>query len=98
MAGGSSQRDVDFQTAYGYDCDMPVTVESMAKEALELPVSGRAFLVEQLLDSLSGEVNSEAEQAHLVEIELRRSAVAKGDAKLIEGGDAMRQARNAMRK
>ncbi len=77
---------------------MATTVEKVAADALQLPSDGRAFLVETLLDSLSGETDPAVEAAHLVEIRRRREAVRSGEAKLIEGDEALRQARAALRK
>ena len=77
---------------------MPATVEAMVQEALELPASGRALLVEKLLASLAGDVDDEVEKAHLQEIEKRRSAVKNGEAKLINGAEGLKQARAAMQK
>jgi hypothetical protein len=77
---------------------MVTTVEKVAAEALQLSSDGRAFLVETLLESLSGETDSTVEKAHLAEIRRRREAVRSGKAKLIDGDDALRQARAALRK
>jgi hypothetical protein len=44
---------------------MVLTVEMVAQEALGLPISGRALLVERLLASLAGETNLAVERAYL---------------------------------
>ena len=77
---------------------MASTVEKVAAEALGLPSAGRALLVEKLLESLSGEVDSTIERAHLDEVRRRRDAVGSGKATLIEGDEALRRARAALRK
>lgn len=77
---------------------MATLVEKVAADALQLPTDGRAFLVETLLDSLSGKVDPAVEKAHLAEIRSRREAVRSGQANLIDGDDALRQARAALRK
>jgi hypothetical protein len=77
---------------------MAVTVEKVAADALQLPSDGRVLLVETLLESLSGETDPAIEKTHLAEIRLRREAVRSGKAKLIEGDEALRQARAALRK
>jgi hypothetical protein len=77
---------------------MATTVEKVAADALQLPSDERAFLVETLLESLTGESDPSVEKAHLVEIRKRREAVRSGKAKLIDGDDALRQARAALRK
>jgi hypothetical protein len=77
---------------------MATTVEKVAADALQLPSDGRAFLVETLLESLSGETDPTVEKAHLAEIRGRREAVRAGKATLIDGDEALRQARAALRK
>jgi Putative addiction module component len=77
---------------------MAVTVEMVAQEALGLPVSGRALLVEKLLASLSGETNLTVERAHLKEIRERRAAVRAGKAGLVDGTVALQKVRAALRK
>lgn len=77
---------------------MATTVEKVAADALQLPSDGRAFLVETLLESLSGETDPTVERVHLAEIRQRREAMHSGKAKLIDGEEALRQARAALRK
>jgi len=62
-----------------------------------LPGDGRAFLMEKLLGSLSGEVDSTVERAHLAEVRRRRAAVQSGNTELIDGDEALRRARAALR-
>ena len=50
-----------------YASNMALSVEMVAEEALNLPTSGRALLVEKLLASLAGEANPTVERAHLEE-------------------------------
>ncbi|MDP3070518.1 MAG: addiction module protein [Opitutaceae bacterium] len=76
---------------------MASTVEQVAADALTLPSDGRAFLVEKLLGSLSGEVDSTVERVHLADVQNRRAAVRSGQSKLIEGDQALRRARDALR-
>jgi hypothetical protein len=64
---------------------MALTAEKVAQEALGLPISGRALLVEKLLASLAGETNPAVERAHLDEIRQRRAAVRSGKSSLVEG-------------
>jgi hypothetical protein len=72
---------------------MAITVETVAQEALGLPFSGRALLVETLLASLAGETNPSVERAHLDEISQRRS----GAASLVDGVEALKDVRAAPR-
>jgi hypothetical protein len=77
---------------------MADTVEKVAAQALGLPVAGRALLVEKLLESLSGEADPAVERNHLDEVRRRREAVRSGAAKLVDGDEALRRARAALRK
>lgn len=76
---------------------MASTVEKVAAEALQLPSDGRALLVETLLESLSGETDPAVEKAHLAEVHRRREAVRTGKSHLIDGDEALRRARAALR-
>jgi hypothetical protein len=77
---------------------MSLSVETLAKEALGLPTSGRALLVEKLLASLAGKVDPSVERTHLAEIRERRAAVRSGKAKLIDGALALKKVRAALKK
>jgi hypothetical protein len=77
---------------------MAGSMEKVAADALELSAVGRAWLVEQLLASLEGETEPRVERAHLDEIRQRRFAVQEGQAKLVDGEDALRRARMDVRK
>ena len=77
---------------------MALSVEMVAEEAMNLPTSGRALLVEKLLASLAGEANPTVERAHLDDVRERRAAVSSGKSRLVEGTEAIRTARAAMRR
>lgn len=77
---------------------MADAVEKVAAQALGLPVASRALLVEKLLESLSGEADPAVERNHLDEVRRRRDAVRSGAAKLVDGDEALRLARAALRK
>jgi hypothetical protein len=77
---------------------MALSVEMVTQEALRLPVSGRASLVETLLASLAGEINPSVERAHLDEIRQRRAAVRSGKATLVDGAEGLRKVQAALRK
>jgi len=76
---------------------MALSVEMVAQEALGLPTGERALLAEKLLDSLAGETNTDVDRAWVDEVRRRRAAVRDGSATLIDGPDAVRQARAAIR-
>ena len=77
---------------------MALSVEMVAEEAMNLPASGRALLVEKLLASLAGEANPAVERAHLDDVRERRAAVRSGKSRLVEGTEAIRTARAAVRR
>jgi hypothetical protein len=76
---------------------MALSIEMVAEEALNLPTAGRALLVEKLLASLAGEANPTVERAHLDEVRERRAAVRSGKSRLVQGTEAIRKARAAVR-
>jgi hypothetical protein len=77
---------------------MALSVEMVEEEALNLPTSGRALLVEKLLASLSGEISPAVERVHLDEVRERRAAVRSGKTRLVDGTEALRKARVGVRK
>jgi putative addiction module component (TIGR02574 family) len=77
---------------------MAVSAEKVARDALGLPIVGRAQLVEQLLTSLAGKSDPAIERAHLAEVRRRRAAVRSGRASLVDGNEAHRQVRAALGK
>jgi len=77
---------------------MALSAEMVAEEALGLPTSGRALLVEKLLASLAGEANPAVERAHLDEVRERRDSVRTGKASLVDGTEGLREVRAALQK
>ena len=73
------------------------TLEKVASDALGLSSASRAQLVEKLLASLAGESDPTVERAHLDEVRRRREAVRSGKAQLVDGEEALRRTRAAMR-
>jgi hypothetical protein len=55
-------------------------------------------LLEKLLESLAGEVTPAVERAHLEEVRRRRESVRTGETSLIDGPEAHRQVRAALRR
>ena len=76
---------------------MALIVEKVAEEALGLPSAERAMLVEKLLASLAGEIEPAVERAHLDDIRRRRVAARSGKSVLIDGDEALRQVRTALK-
>ena len=75
---------------------MALTAEMVAQKARGLPTGERALLAEKLLDSLAGETNADVDRAWMDEVRRRRAAVHDGRATLVDGPDALRQARAAI--
>ena len=71
---------------------MPASPDVFEK-ALALPTESRAVLVEKLLASLAGEIDSAVERANLDEVRQRRASAQKGNTKLIDGAAAIAEAR-----
>ena len=80
-----------------YSFSMALSVEMVEEEALNLPTSGRALLVEKLLASLAGEISPAVERGHLDEVRERRAAVRSGKAQLVDGREALAKARAGVR-
>jgi hypothetical protein len=76
---------------------MALSLEMVAEEAMNLPTSGRELLLEKLLASLASKTNPTVERAHLDEVRDRRAAVRFGKSRLVEGTEAIRTARAAVR-
>ena len=76
---------------------MALTVDQVAADALGLPSASRAELVEKLLASLAGQTNPTVERLNLDEIRRRREATRTGQSSLINGDEALRLARAALR-
>ncbi len=77
---------------------MALTVDQVASDALGLPSASRAELVEKLLASLAGQANPTVERLHLDEVRRRQEAARSDPSALIDGDDALRLARAALRK
>jgi hypothetical protein len=76
---------------------MALTLDQVASDALGLPSASRAELVEKLLASLAGQTNPTVERLHLDEVRRRREATRPGPSSLIDGDEALRLARAALR-
>jgi hypothetical protein len=73
------------------------SVEAVTEEALALPTRGRVLLVEKLLASLEGKIDPAVERDTLKQIRERRAAVGSGKSMLVDGPDALKRARGAVR-
>lgn len=77
---------------------MPTLVEELSARAKALPAEGRARLAEELLDSLEGEPDVEAEAAWDREIERRVAEIESGSVELIASEDVHAEARRLIRR
>ena len=72
---------------------MPTLVEELSARAKTLPSTDRARLAEELLDSLQGDSDAEADAAWDREIERRVAEIEAGTVKLISAEDVHAEAR-----
>ncbi|QTA80228.1 Putative addiction module domain-containing protein [Desulfonema limicola] len=72
---------------------MDLTVENIAKKALSLSLSSRAYLAEVLLESIDFEDDFIISQEWLDEIHKRCREIDNQDVKLIDGEKALRNLR-----
>ena len=77
---------------------MSSLVEELSARAKTLPAEDRARLVEELLDSLEGEPDVEAEAAWEREIERRVAEIESGTVTLVASEDVHAEARRLIRR
>ena len=77
---------------------MPTLVEELSIRAKTLPSHDRARLAEELLDSLQGDSDAEADAAWDLEIERRVTEIEAGTVKLISAEDVHAEARRLIRR
>jgi putative addiction module component (TIGR02574 family) len=77
---------------------MPTLVEELSARAKTLPSHDRARLAEELLDSLHGDSDAEADAAWDLEIERRVAEIEAGTAKLVTAEDVHAEARRLIRR
>lgn len=76
---------------------MRATAEKIVSEALELPLPLRAFVAEQLLESLDTEPGDELSPAWRDEIRKRCREIDQGRVELVDAETAMAKARGALK-
>ena len=77
---------------------MPTLVEELSARAKALPAQDRARLAEELLDSLQGDTDVEAEAAWEQEIERRVAEIESRAAHLIPAAEVHAEARRLIRR
>lgn len=70
---------------------MPKDAAELLKDALSLPPEGRAALADSLLESLDREIDADAEQAWLEEIQKRLREIENGAVELLPWEEAERR-------
>ena len=83
---------------YQSEPTMPTLVEELSARAKTLPRHDRARLAEELLDSLQGDSDAEADAAWDREIERRVAEIETGTVKLISAEDVHAEARRLIRR
>lgn len=77
---------------------MPTLVDELSARVKDLPSKDRVRLAEELLDSLQGEADAEAEAVWETEIERRVADIESGVVKLISAEDVHAEARSLIRR
>jgi len=75
---------------------MSMTVEQIAAEAMQLPVSSRAELAEKLVESLDFSEDAEVRRAWAAEAIRRRDGVRSGKVKTIPGEQVLAEVRRML--
>ena len=70
---------------------MPKDAAELLKDALSLPPEGRAALADSLLESLDREIDADAEQSWLEEIQKRLREIEYGAVELLPWEEAERR-------
>lgn len=75
---------------------MPLTLDQVAEEAMQLPASARALLAERMVESLAAGERDEVERAWAAEAVRRRDEVRSGRVQPIPGEQVVAEVRNAV--
>jgi len=70
----------------------------LLEQALQLPPSSRASLVEKIVESIAADIDPTVERAHLDEIKLRRQTSASDPSSIISGDEVLQRARALLQK
>jgi putative addiction module component (TIGR02574 family) len=71
---------------------MTAILETLEREALELPAEARAFLADRLLSSLNGEIMTEVDAAWVAEAESRYAEYKAGTRTTVPASDVFAEA------
>jgi Putative addiction module component len=75
-----------------------MSVADLLEEALRLPPSSRASLVEKIVESIAADITPEVERSHLSAVAKRRKSAASRPEEIIPGDQVMEQARRLLRR
>jgi len=75
---------------------MPLTLDQLAEEAMQLPPASRALLAERMVESLDAGDRDEVERAWATEAVRRRDEVRSGRVQSIPGEQVVAEIRNAV--
>ena len=75
---------------------MPLTLDQLAEQAMQLPASSRALLAERMVESLDAGERDEVERAWVAEALRRRDEVRSGRVQPIAGEQVLAEVRNAV--
>ena len=77
---------------------MAISVEELAKWAMDLSSEQRARLADELVESLDTEALSDLDKKWIAEGKRRRDEVRSGFSQTIPGPEALQQVRNAIKR
>jgi hypothetical protein len=72
---------------------MPLTVEQIYEEALQLPDESKVLLAERIVDYVETHVDSDIERKHLDTAKRRRDEVRSGQVRPVDGEEALARVR-----
>lgn len=75
---------------------MPLTLDQLSQEAMQLPPASRALLAERMVESLDAGERDEVERAWAAEAIRRRDEVRSGRVQPISGEQVLAEVRNAV--
>ena len=75
---------------------MPLTLDQLAEEAMQLPAASRALLAEKMVESLDAGERDEVERAWAAAAVRRRDEVRSGHVQPIPGEQVVAEVRNAV--
>ena len=91
-------RNLDFARALDDLLLMTANARQVLDEALRLPEAEREQLAEKLVESLVTSLDPQVQRAHLQAVQERRAEYQAGRSVLVDGDEALKQIRAAIRR